>query len=85
MPDIDAATGELDAVRAICRRFAPGIEIRAFDSRVNGTSNPRSDLDIALMTGPREIQRRPSDSLPIARQTFATKARLGEPGSLRKL
>ena len=56
MPDIDADPKDLDIVRALAQRFAPGVEIWAFGSRVNGTAGNRSDLDIALVTSkPLEI------------------------------
>ena len=47
-PDIGPA--ELETVRRILRESVPGIEVRAFGSRVSWTARKTSDLDLALMT-----------------------------------
>lgn len=50
MPAIDIGSRDLETVRAIVGRFAPGVEVWAFGSRVTGTAGRHSDLDIALLT-----------------------------------
>jgi len=51
---IDLAPEHLDTIRAILAAHVPGIEVRAFGSRVDGTSRPYSDLDI-LLVGERAV------------------------------
>jgi hypothetical protein len=41
---------ELATVKAILRSTVPGLEVRAFGSRVCGKPRKTSDLDLALMT-----------------------------------
>lgn len=41
---------ELQEIRQILAQHLPGIEVRAFGSRVKGTAKPYADLDLALMT-----------------------------------
>ena len=50
MRPIDAGPAEWEAVRRILRDHAPGIEVRAFGSRVSWTARETSDLDLVLMT-----------------------------------
>ena len=50
MRPVDAAPADLEAVRRILREHAPGLEARAFGSRVSWTARETSDLDLALMT-----------------------------------
>ncbi len=45
---IDLPPGELEAVRRILAREIPGVEVRAFGSRVDGTARPHADLDLAV-------------------------------------
>lgn len=46
---IDLESGCLEEIRAIVRKHAPGREVRAFGSRVEGTAEKYSDLDLAIM------------------------------------
>lgn len=55
---IDLAADHLAIVRDILARHLPDHEVRAFGSRVRGTSRPTSDLDLVVMTAtPLEIGR----------------------------
>ena len=47
---IDLPPAGLDTVRRILRDHAPGLEARAFGSRVSWTARETSDLDLVLMT-----------------------------------
>lgn len=40
----------LDAVRVVLARYVGGIEVRAFGSRVDGSSRRHSDLDLVVMS-----------------------------------
>ena len=60
MRPIDIASADLETVRCILREYAPGLEVRAFGSRVSFTARETSDLDLALMT---------EEPLSIARMT----------------
>ena len=46
---IDLAPEHLKEVRRILSEHAPGIEVRAFGSRVRGAARAHSDLDLALL------------------------------------
>ena len=50
MRPIDLPPADLDTVRRILRDHAPGLETRAFGSRVSWTARETSDLDLVLMT-----------------------------------
>ena len=50
MKPIDIAPADLETVRCILREHTPGLEVRAFGSRVSWTARETSDLDIALLT-----------------------------------
>lgn len=50
MKPVDIAPADLETVRNILREHAPGLEARAFGSRVSWTARETSDLDLALMT-----------------------------------
>ena len=50
MRPIDLPPADLDTVRRILRDHAPGLEARAFGSRVSWTARDTSDLDLVLMT-----------------------------------
>ena len=60
MRPIDIALADLETVRCILREHAPGLEVRAFGSRVSFTARETSDLDLALLT---------EEPLSIARMT----------------
>ena len=60
MKPIDISPADLETVRCILREHTPGLEVRAFGSRVSWTARETSDLDVALMT---------EESLSIARMT----------------
>lgn len=47
---IDLTPQEFAVVRDILAHHLPGVEVRAFGSRVNATAGKTSDLDLALMT-----------------------------------
>ena len=47
---MDISNKHLEMVRKLLRKHVPGVVVRAFGSRVNGTAKLYSDLDIALMT-----------------------------------
>jgi predicted nucleotidyltransferase len=47
---IDVSPEQLRIVRSILSAHVPGIEVRAFGSRVDGRAKPHSDLDLAVMT-----------------------------------
>lgn len=46
---IDLAPQHLAIVREILSRHAPGLEVRAFGSRISGKAKSYSDLDIAIV------------------------------------
>ncbi len=46
---IDVAENYLAVIKDILRRLAPGCEVRAYGSRVSGTSHSGSDLDIVVV------------------------------------
>ncbi len=46
---IDLPPDQRQEVERILRQFVPGIEVRAFGSRVNGTAKPHSDLDLVVV------------------------------------
>ena len=50
MRPIDVLPKDLDIVRRILDLHVPGIEVRAFGSRVAGNARRHSDLDLILMT-----------------------------------
>ena len=50
MRPIDLPPADLETVRRILRDHAPGLEARAFGSRVSWTARETSDLDLVLMT-----------------------------------
>lgn len=47
---IGLTPGELAEVRQILERHLPGVVVKAFGSRVEGTARRFSDLDLALIT-----------------------------------
>jgi predicted nucleotidyltransferase len=51
---IKATPAQLDSIRGILARHAPGTEARVFGSRVVGESKEYSDLDLALV-GPAKL------------------------------
>ena len=50
MRPVDIAPADLETVRRILYEHVPGLEVRAFGSRVLWTARATSDLDLALMT-----------------------------------
>jgi predicted nucleotidyltransferase len=46
---LDLTAGQLAVVRDILHRHVPGLAVRAFGSRVNGTARHYSDLDLAII------------------------------------
>jgi len=52
----DLTAGQLRTVRALLQEHVPGVEVRAFGSRVRGNARPWSDLDLVLI-GPEPIPR----------------------------
>jgi predicted nucleotidyltransferase len=46
---IDLRPDHLDIVKAILAEHLPGMEVRAFGSRVTRTAKAHSDLDLAIM------------------------------------
>jgi uncharacterized protein len=46
---LDLSPRELDLVRALLAAQVPGVEVRAFGSRVRGTARSYSDLDLVLL------------------------------------
>lgn len=46
---LELTGAELDEVRSILRRWAPGCEVWAFGSRVGGNPKPYSDLDLVIL------------------------------------
>ena len=50
MRPIDIGPADLEMIRHILRDHVPGLEVRAFGSRVSWTARETSDLDLALMT-----------------------------------
>ena len=47
---LDLSAVERNEVQAILARHAPGVEVRAFGSRVLGKSHRHSDLDLAVVS-----------------------------------
>ncbi len=55
---IDLPPEQLALVRRILARELPGVPVRAFGSRVDGTARPHADLDLAVMdAGPLPLER----------------------------
>lgn len=52
---IKATPEQLRLISAILAAHAPGVEVRAFGSRVGGTPKDYSDLDLALV-GPAKLE-----------------------------
>ncbi len=50
MRPIDVLPKDLEVVLEILDRFVPGMEVRAFGSRVTGNARRHSDLDLVIMT-----------------------------------
>ena len=50
MRPVDVTPADLETIRSILHEHAPGLEARAFGSRVSWTARETSDLDLALMT-----------------------------------
>ncbi len=48
---LDVSSEHLAVIRAILQVHAAGVRVRAFGSRLTGTSRPYSDLDLALEGG----------------------------------
>lgn len=64
---VDLTSEELALVRGLLDAHVPGIEVRAFGSRVLGGAGPHSDLDLAILAdGPL-----PLDVLGRLREAFA--------------
>lgn len=59
---IDLPREQLAEVAEILRREVPGVEVRAYGSRVNGTARRYSDLDLALVAE-EKIDRRRHEAL----------------------
>ena len=53
-PEIHLTTGQRRAVLNLLRAYLPGLEVRAYGSRVKGTSRPSSDLDLVAFAGPQQ-------------------------------
>lgn len=64
---IELAPEELRIVKDILARHVPGLDVRAFGSRVRGNSKPHSDLDLVVMA-PAPMSLRALDAL---RDAFA--------------
>jgi predicted nucleotidyltransferase len=47
---IDLEPQDLETVREILSQYLPGVEVRAYGSRVTGKTHRGSDLDLAIMT-----------------------------------
>ncbi len=55
---IDLEPRHLESVRRILSAHLPGVEVRAFGSRVRGTARAFSDLDLAVVAdGPLPVDR----------------------------
>lgn len=65
---IELAPEHLEKIRAILRTHVPGIEVRAFGSRVEGKARQYSDLDLVLM-GERAV---PGDVIEALKDAFST-------------
>ena len=50
---IEIAADQLAKVKSLLSQHVPGCEVRAFGSRVNGTTKPYSDLDLAVVASGR--------------------------------
>ena len=50
MSSLKLSPEQLQLVREILRRHLPGVEVRAFGSRVSGGCRAWSDLDLVVMT-----------------------------------
>jgi predicted nucleotidyltransferase len=50
MQAIDVLPKDLEVVLEILDRYVPGLEVRAFGSRVTGNARRHSDLDLVIMT-----------------------------------
>ena len=53
-PEIHLTTAQRRAVADLLRAYLPGMEVRAYGSRVKGTSRPSSDLDLVAFAGPQQ-------------------------------
>ncbi|HEX3146746.1 MAG TPA: nucleotidyltransferase domain-containing protein [Gemmataceae bacterium] len=67
MRSIDLQPDHLALVRQILWRYAPGLEVRAFGSRVTGTAKPMSDLDLCIM----DAERLSSDAMDTLRAALS--------------
>lgn len=47
---IDLDSESLDFIKSVLQKNFPGIQIRAFGSRINGTAEKFSDLDLVIMS-----------------------------------
>ncbi len=65
---LDLLPRHRNKIEEILARCAPGIEVWAYGSRVNGRSHPGSDLDLVLR-GP-GLERLPLETLGTLRETF---------------
>jgi predicted nucleotidyltransferase len=54
---IDVEDRHLETIKRILTQYAAGCEVLAFGSRVDGTSRPSSDLDLAIV-GEEKLDRR---------------------------
>jgi len=70
MRSIDLQPDRLALVRTILWQLVPGLEVRAFGSRVTGTAKPMSDLDLCIMGE----SRLPSDAMDKVRAAFSESA-----------
>ncbi|MBF0433156.1 MAG: nucleotidyltransferase domain-containing protein [Fibrobacteria bacterium] len=60
MMSIDVTTSDLDLLKGILGNYVPKYEVKAFGSRVQGTANVTSYLDLVIMTD------KPLDTLKMA-------------------
>ncbi len=51
---IDIAPEQRAALAAIFSRFLPGVAVWAYGSRVNGSAQPNSDLDLVVFSSPEQ-------------------------------
>jgi len=63
---IDVSPEHLDTIKEILRKRVPGCDVRAFGSRVSGSSRSYSDLDLAV-AGPEKLDR---DTIRLLKEDF---------------
>ncbi len=68
MPQFDISPDDLKQIKSILKQHAPGLEVWAYGSRVNGNGHDASDLDLVIRN-PDNLQK-PMEHLAQLKQSF---------------